>query len=45
MELSKLANVSRASIAAIEAGKRPRPRPATRARLARALKVKPEDLA
>jgi DNA-binding XRE family transcriptional regulator len=45
MELSKLANVSRATIAAIEAGKRPRPRPATRARLARALKVKPEDLA
>jgi DNA-binding XRE family transcriptional regulator len=44
MELAKLADVSRATIAAIETGKRPRPHPATRRRLARALKVKPEDL-
>jgi DNA-binding XRE family transcriptional regulator len=44
MELAKLADVGRATIAAIEAGKRPRPHPATRARLAKALKAKPEDL-
>jgi DNA-binding XRE family transcriptional regulator len=44
MELAKLADVGRAAIAAIEAGKRPRPHPATRARLAKALKAKPEDL-
>jgi DNA-binding XRE family transcriptional regulator len=45
MELAKLADVGRATIAAIETGKRPRPHPPTRARLAKALKVKPEDLA
>ncbi len=44
MELAKLADVGRATIAAIEAGKRPRPHPATRARLAKALKAQPEDL-
>jgi DNA-binding XRE family transcriptional regulator len=44
MELAKLADVGRATIAAIEAGKRPRPHPATRGRLAKALKAKPEDL-
>jgi transcriptional regulator with XRE-family HTH domain len=44
MELSMLSDVGRATIAAIEAGKRPRPHPATRKRLARALKVRPEDL-
>ena len=44
IELSKLADVGRATIAAIETGKRPRPHPPTRERLAKALKVKPEDL-
>ncbi len=44
MELAKLADVGRATIAAIETGKRPRPHPPTRQRLAKALKVKPEDL-
>ena len=44
MELAKLADVGRATIAAIETGKRPRPHPPTRERLAKALKVKPEDL-
>jgi hypothetical protein len=41
----QLADVGRATIAAIETGKRPRPHPPTRERLAKALKVKPEDLA
>jgi DNA-binding XRE family transcriptional regulator len=44
MELAKLADVGRSTIAAIETGKRPRPHPPTRERLAKALKVKPEDL-
>jgi DNA-binding XRE family transcriptional regulator len=44
MELAKLADVGRATIAAIEMGRRPRPHPQTRERLARALKVKLEDL-
>jgi DNA-binding XRE family transcriptional regulator len=44
MELAKLSDVGRATIAAIEAGKRPRPHPTTRRQLARALKVRPEDL-
>ena len=44
MELAKLADVGRATIAAIETGKRKRVHPATGVRLARALKVKPEDL-
>jgi DNA-binding XRE family transcriptional regulator len=44
MELAKLSDVGRATIAAIETGKRPRPHPPTRERLAKALKVKPEDL-
>jgi transcriptional regulator with XRE-family HTH domain len=44
MELSMLSDVGRATIAAIETGKRPRPHPATRKRLARAIKVRPEDL-
>jgi DNA-binding XRE family transcriptional regulator len=43
-ELAKISGVSRATIAAIETGKRPRPHPPTRERLAKALKVKPEDL-
>jgi DNA-binding XRE family transcriptional regulator len=45
MELAKLSDVGRATIAAIETGKRPRPHPTTRRRLARALKVKTEELA
>ena len=45
MELAKLADVGRATIAAIETGKRPRPHPTTRRRLAKGLKVRPEDLA
>jgi DNA-binding XRE family transcriptional regulator len=44
MELAKLSDVGRATIAAIETGKRPRPHPTTRRQLARALKVRPEDL-
>jgi transcriptional regulator with XRE-family HTH domain len=44
MELAKLSDVGRATIAAIETGKRERVHPATRRRLARALKVKPEEL-
>jgi transcriptional regulator with XRE-family HTH domain len=44
MELAKLSDVGRATIAAIETGKRTRVHPATRERLAKALKVKPEDL-
>ena len=45
IELAKISNVGRATIAAIEAGKRVRVHPATERRLARALKVKPEELA
>ena len=45
MELAKLSDVGRATIAAIENGKRKRVHPATERRLARALKVKPEELA
>jgi transcriptional regulator with XRE-family HTH domain len=44
MELAKLSDVGRATIAAIETGKRKRVHPATHRRLARALKVKPEEL-
>jgi len=44
MELAKLSDVGRATVAAIENGKRKRVHPITRARLARALKVKPQDL-
>ena len=45
IELAKLSDVGRATIAAIETGKRKQVHPATRWRLARALKVKPEELA
>jgi transcriptional regulator with XRE-family HTH domain len=45
MELAKLADVGRATIAAIETDKRKRIHPTTERRLARALKVKPEELA
>ena len=44
MELAKLSDVGRATIAAIETGKRKRVHPATTQRLARALKIKPRDL-
>ncbi len=44
MELAKLSDVGRATIAAIEGGNRKRVLPATVERLARALKVKPADL-
>ncbi len=45
MELAKLsADVGRATIAAIETGKRQRVHPATHLKLARALKAKPKDL-
>ena len=43
-ELYKLSGVSRSTIAELESGGR-MARPATTAKLARALKVKPEDLA
>ena len=42
-ELEKLSGVSRAAIAALELGYR-RAQPETVAKLAKALKVKPEDL-
>jgi transcriptional regulator with XRE-family HTH domain len=45
IELAKISDVGRATIAAIETGKRERVHTATRKRLARALKVKPEELA
>jgi transcriptional regulator with XRE-family HTH domain len=45
IELAKISEVGRATIAAIETGKRPRPHPTTVRRLAKALKVKPEYLA
>jgi transcriptional regulator with XRE-family HTH domain len=44
VELSKISGVSRATIAALETGKRPRIRPGTRAKLAKALRVKPHEL-
>ena len=44
IELAKIADVGRATIAAIETGKRKRVHPATVERLARALKVTPADL-
>jgi transcriptional regulator with XRE-family HTH domain len=43
-ELAKLSEVGRATIAAIETGKRQRVHPATVRRLAKVLKVKPHDL-
>ena len=45
IELAKISDVGRATIAAIETGKRKRVQRATVERLARALKVRPEDLA
>ncbi len=44
IELAKLSDVGRATIAAIETGKRTRVHAATVKRLAKALKVKPRDL-
>jgi transcriptional regulator with XRE-family HTH domain len=44
IELAKISDVGRATIAAIETGKRQRVHPATVRKLARALKVKPENL-
>ena len=44
IELAKISDVGRATIAAIETGKRTRVHRATEQRLARALKVKPHDL-
>ena len=44
IELAKISDVGRATIAAIETGKRQRVHPTTRGRLARALKVRPQDL-
>ena len=44
IELSKIADVGRATIAALETGKRKRVHPATRQKLAKALKVNPRDL-
>jgi transcriptional regulator with XRE-family HTH domain len=44
IELAKISDVGRATIAALETGKRKRVHPATRRRLARALKVRPEQL-
>ena len=44
IELAKISDVGRATIAAIEGGKRQRVHLATVRRLARALKVKPYDL-
>jgi transcriptional regulator with XRE-family HTH domain len=44
MELAVLSGVSRATIARYEAGEQRRPHPATVGRLARVLKVRPEDL-
>jgi transcriptional regulator with XRE-family HTH domain len=45
IELAKISGVGRATIAAIETGRRQRVHPATVRRLAKALKVKPQDLA
>jgi transcriptional regulator with XRE-family HTH domain len=44
IELAKISDVGRATIAAIETSKRVGVHPATQRRLARALKVKPEEL-
>jgi DNA-binding XRE family transcriptional regulator len=45
MELAKIADVGRATIAAIETGKRMRVHPATISKLAKALKIKkPHEL-
>jgi transcriptional regulator with XRE-family HTH domain len=44
IELSKISGVSRATIAALETGKRPRIRHGTRTKLAKALRVKPHEL-
>jgi transcriptional regulator with XRE-family HTH domain len=44
IELAKIADVGRATIAAIEGGKRQRVHPATERRLAKGLKVKPRQL-
>ena len=44
IELAKISDVGRATIAAIETGKRKRVQAATVERLARALKVSPRDL-
>ena len=44
IELSKISEVGRATIAALETGKRQRIRKGTREKLARALKVKPHEL-
>jgi transcriptional regulator with XRE-family HTH domain len=44
IELAKISDVGRATIAAIETGKRQRVHPATVGKLAKALKVKPADL-
>ena len=44
MELAKISEVRRATIAALETGKRPRMRRGTKEKLARALKIKPNEL-
>ncbi len=44
IELAKISGVGRATIAALETGKRKRVHPATRQRLAKALKVEPHEL-
>ena len=44
IELAKISEVGRATIAALETGRRPRIRRGTREKLARALKVKPHEI-
>jgi transcriptional regulator with XRE-family HTH domain len=44
IELAKISDVGRATIAAIETGKRKRVHPATRQKLAKALRVEPREL-
>jgi transcriptional regulator with XRE-family HTH domain len=44
IELAKISDVGRATIAALETGKRKRVHPATRQKLAKALKVEPREL-
>jgi transcriptional regulator with XRE-family HTH domain len=44
IELAKISDVGRATIAAIETGRRKRVHPATRQKLAKALKVRQWDL-
>jgi transcriptional regulator with XRE-family HTH domain len=44
MELAKLSDVGRATIAALETGRRTRVHAATREKLAKALKVRPHEL-